>query len=148
MSLALFFRCASIMPFMNRRRSLLKNVGFGCTSGRGSIRMRREDGRHSRPYKKSNEKKLDGLSDHPPDGRLRRPALRGKSIDDLRHILDMSLALFFRCASVMPFMNRRRSLLKNAGFAAQIVAVQHDDCGKTVGIADPTRNRMKRTWTV
>jgi len=69
-------------------------------------------------------------------------------MDDLRHILHASPAMFCRFASIMQFMNWRRPPPKDAGLAAQMVAVTHDDGMKTVGIADPTRNRTKRSWTV
>ena len=56
-------------------------------------------------------------------------------MDYLRHVVDVSPAMFFRFASVLPFMNCRKSLPKEAWFAAQIAAVRQEDCGPCLQIA-------------
>ncbi|HEY2892684.1 MAG TPA: hypothetical protein VGJ16_00675, partial [Pirellulales bacterium] len=58
----------------------------------------------------------------------------GESVDYLRHVIDVSPAAFLRFASILPFANCRKSLPKEAWFTAQIVAVQHADCGTCVQI--------------
>jgi alkylhydroperoxidase family enzyme len=42
--------------------------------------------------------------------------------------------MFFRFASILPFANSRKSLPKEAWFVAQIVALQHEDCGTCLQI--------------
>lgn len=59
----------------------------------------------------------------------------GESMDYLRHIVDVSPAVFFRFASIMPFANSRKLLPKEAWFGAQIVALQHEDCGPCLQIS-------------
>ena len=58
----------------------------------------------------------------------------GESIDYLRHILDVSLVAFFRFASIMPFVNSRKTLPPEAWFVAQIVSLQREDCGTCLQI--------------
>jgi len=58
----------------------------------------------------------------------------GASMDYLRHILDVSPTAFFRFASIMPFANSRKVLPAEAWFVAQIVALQHEDCGPCLQI--------------
>lgn len=59
----------------------------------------------------------------------------GESMDYLRHIVEVSPAAFFRFASIMPFANSRKTLPKEAWYVAQIVALQHEDCGPCLQIA-------------
>ncbi|MGD9857428.1 MAG: hypothetical protein AB7U20_20995 [Planctomycetaceae bacterium] len=59
----------------------------------------------------------------------------GESVDYLRHVVDVSPAMFLRFASIMPFANSRKVLPKDAWFVAQIVALQDADCGTCVQIA-------------
>ena len=58
----------------------------------------------------------------------------GESLEYLRHILDVSRGAFLRFASIMPFANSRKTLPKEAWFAAQVAATQHHDCGPCVQI--------------
>ncbi len=58
----------------------------------------------------------------------------GESVDYLRHVVDVSPAAFLRFASILPFANSRKVLPKDAWFIAQIVAVQHEDCGTCLQI--------------
>jgi hypothetical protein len=58
----------------------------------------------------------------------------GESVDYIRHIADVSPAAFFRFASILPFANSRKVLPKDAWFVAQIVALQHEDCGTCLQI--------------
>ena len=58
----------------------------------------------------------------------------GESMDYLRHIVDVSPAAFLRFASIMPFANSRKTLPKEAWYVAQIVTLQHEDCGPCLQI--------------
>jgi hypothetical protein len=58
----------------------------------------------------------------------------GESIDYIRHVVDVSPALFLRFCGVMPFSNSRKILPKDAWFVAQIVALEHEDCGTCLQI--------------
>jgi alkylhydroperoxidase family enzyme len=58
----------------------------------------------------------------------------GESVDYLHHVADVSPAAFLRFASIMPFANSRKVLPKDAWFVAQIVALQHEDCGPCLQI--------------
>jgi alkylhydroperoxidase family enzyme len=58
----------------------------------------------------------------------------GASVDYLRHVVDVSPALFLRFASILPFANSRKVLPKEAWFVAQIVGTQAEDCGTCVQI--------------
>ncbi len=58
----------------------------------------------------------------------------GVSVDYLRHVVDVSPAAFLRFASILPFANSRKVLPKEAWFVAQIVALQHEDCGPCLQI--------------
>jgi hypothetical protein len=58
----------------------------------------------------------------------------GESIDYIRHIVDVSPAAFLRFCSLLPFANCRKVLPKDAWFVAQIVALQHEDCGTCLQI--------------
>jgi alkylhydroperoxidase family enzyme len=58
----------------------------------------------------------------------------GESVDYIRHIVDVSPAAFLRFASILPFANSRKVLPKDAWFLAQIVALQHEDCGTCLQI--------------
>lgn len=59
----------------------------------------------------------------------------GVSMDYLRHVVDVSPSAFIRFASIMPFANSRKTLPKEAWYVAQIVALQHEDCGPCLQIA-------------
>jgi hypothetical protein len=59
----------------------------------------------------------------------------GASIDYLHHIVDVSPMAFLRFASIMPFSNSRSVLPKDAWFVAQLVTLQHQDCGACLQIA-------------
>ena len=59
----------------------------------------------------------------------------GASMDYLRHIVDVSPTAFLRFAATMPFANSRNVLPADAWFAAQLVALQREDCGPCVQIA-------------
>lgn len=59
----------------------------------------------------------------------------GESMDYLRHIVDVSPTAFLRFACIMPFANSRKALPKEAWFSAQIVTLQHEDCGACLQIA-------------
>jgi hypothetical protein len=59
----------------------------------------------------------------------------GESMDYLRHIVDTSSLAFLRFACIMPFANSRKVLPKEAWYVAQIVALQHEDCGPCLQIA-------------
>jgi len=58
----------------------------------------------------------------------------GESVDYLRHVVDVSPAAFLRFASILPLANSSKALPKDAWFTAQVVAVQHADCGTCVQI--------------
>jgi hypothetical protein len=58
----------------------------------------------------------------------------GESVDYLRHIVDVSPGAFLRFCSILPLANSRKVLPKNAWYAAQIVALQHEDCGTCLQI--------------
>jgi alkylhydroperoxidase family enzyme len=58
----------------------------------------------------------------------------GESVDYIRHIVEVSPAAFLRFASILPFANSRKVLPKDAWFVAQIVALQHEDCGTCLQI--------------
>ena len=58
----------------------------------------------------------------------------GESVDYLHHVVDVSPTAFLRFASIMPFANSRKVLPKDAWFVAQIVALQHEDCGPCLQI--------------
>jgi hypothetical protein len=58
----------------------------------------------------------------------------GESVDYIRHIVDVSPGAFFRFASILPFANSRKVLPKDAWFVAQIVALEHEDCGTCLQI--------------
>jgi alkylhydroperoxidase family enzyme len=58
----------------------------------------------------------------------------GESVDYLHHVADVSPAAFLRFASILPFASSRKVLPKDAWFAAQIVALQQEDCGPCLQI--------------
>ncbi len=58
----------------------------------------------------------------------------GVSVDYLRHVVDVSPAAFLRFASILPFANSRKVLPKDAWFVAEIVTLQHEDCGPCLQI--------------
>jgi hypothetical protein len=58
----------------------------------------------------------------------------GESVDYIRHIVDASPGAFLRFASILPFANSRKTLPKDAWFVAQLVALQHEDCGTCLQI--------------
>jgi hypothetical protein len=58
----------------------------------------------------------------------------GASVDYLRHVVDVSPAAFLRFCSILPFANSRKSLPKDAWFVAQLVTLQHEDCGTCLQI--------------
>jgi len=58
----------------------------------------------------------------------------GESVDYIRHIVDVSPGAFLRFASILPFANSREALPKDAWFVAQLVALQHEDCGTCLQI--------------
>jgi hypothetical protein len=58
----------------------------------------------------------------------------GVPVDYLRHVVDVSPAAFLRFCSILPFANSRKVLPKDVWFVAQIVALQHEDCGPCVQI--------------
>ncbi|MCA9027678.1 MAG: hypothetical protein KDA86_20885 [Planctomycetaceae bacterium] len=58
----------------------------------------------------------------------------GASMDYLRHVVDVSPTAMLRFASIMPFANSRKVLPKEAWFVAQLVALQHEDCGPCLQI--------------
>jgi hypothetical protein len=58
----------------------------------------------------------------------------GESVDYLHHVVDVSPAAFLRFCSILPFANSRKVLPKDAWFVAQIVALQHEDCGPCLQI--------------
>src|SRR5580692_5066350 len=58
----------------------------------------------------------------------------GESVDYIRHIVDVSPGAFFRFASILTFANSRKTLSKDAWFVAQLVALQHEDCGTCLQI--------------
>jgi hypothetical protein len=58
----------------------------------------------------------------------------GESVDYLRHIVDVSPAAFLRFASILPLANSRKTLPKEPWFVAQLVALQHEDCGTCLQI--------------
>jgi hypothetical protein len=59
----------------------------------------------------------------------------GASMDYLRHIVDVSPVAFLRFASIMPFSNSRSVLPKDAWFVAQLLTLQHEDCGACLQIS-------------
>jgi hypothetical protein len=58
----------------------------------------------------------------------------GVPVDYLRHVVDVSPGAFLRFCSILPFANSRKALPKDAWFVAQIVALQHEDCGPCLQI--------------
>jgi hypothetical protein len=58
----------------------------------------------------------------------------GASVDYLRHIVDVSPAAFLRLASILPLANSRKTLPKEPWFVAQLVTLQHEDCGSCLQI--------------
>ncbi len=58
----------------------------------------------------------------------------GESVDYLRHVVDISPAAFLRFASILPLANSRKTLPKEPWFAAQLVTLQHEDCGTCLQI--------------
>ena len=58
----------------------------------------------------------------------------GESVDYLRHVVDVSPTALLRFAAVVPFANSRKVLPADAWFAAQIVALQAEDCGTCLQI--------------
>jgi alkylhydroperoxidase family enzyme len=58
----------------------------------------------------------------------------GESVDYLRHIVDVSPAAFLRFASILPLANSRNTLPKEPWFVAQLVTLQHEDCGTCLQI--------------
>lgn len=58
----------------------------------------------------------------------------GESMDYLRHVVDVSPTAFLRFASIMPFANSRSKLPADAWYVAQLVALQHEDCGPCLQI--------------
>ena len=64
----------------------------------------------------------------------------GESMDYLRHIVDISPTSFLRFACVMPFANSRKTLPKEVWCVAQVVTLQHEDCGPCLQITlNPAR---------
>jgi hypothetical protein len=59
----------------------------------------------------------------------------GVSVDYLRYIVDVSPSAFLHFASIMPFANSRKVLSRDAWFVAQLVTLQHEDCGPCLQIA-------------
>ena len=59
----------------------------------------------------------------------------GASMDYLRHIADVSPTAFLRFASILPFANSRKSLSKEAWFAAQLITLRYEDCGPCLQIS-------------
>jgi len=58
----------------------------------------------------------------------------GQSVDYLRYVVDVSPAAFLRFCSILPLANSRKVLPKDVWFVAQIVALQHEDCGTCLQI--------------
>jgi hypothetical protein len=58
----------------------------------------------------------------------------GESVDYLRHVVDVSPAAFVRFCSILPLANSRKVLPKDAWFVAEIVTLQHEDCGTCLQI--------------
>lgn len=58
----------------------------------------------------------------------------GESMDYLRHVVDVSPIAFLRFASIMPFASSRKALPAGAWYTAQLVAIQHEDCGPCLQI--------------
>lgn len=59
----------------------------------------------------------------------------GVSVDYLRHVVDISPVAFLRFAGIMPFVNSRKALPKDAWYVAQIATLTEEDCGPCVQIA-------------
>jgi len=49
-------------------------------------------------------------------------------------VVDVSPAAFLRFCSILPLANSRKVLPKDVWFVAQIVALQHEDCGTCLQI--------------
>jgi len=58
----------------------------------------------------------------------------GESVDYLRYIANENRSALLRFAAIGPFANSRKTLPAEAWYAAQIVALQHEDCGPCVQI--------------
>ncbi|MDH4047887.1 MAG: hypothetical protein OEW68_08820 [Gammaproteobacteria bacterium] len=58
----------------------------------------------------------------------------GESMDYLRYVNGKSPAAMLRFAAIVPFANSRKTLPADAWYAAQIVALQHADCGPCLQI--------------
>ena len=58
----------------------------------------------------------------------------GESMDYLRYVNRRSLSSMLRFAAIGPFANSRRTLPADAWYAAQLVALQHEDCGPCLQI--------------
>lgn len=58
----------------------------------------------------------------------------GESVDYLRYINDRSPSAVLRFAALGPFANSRKTLPADAWYAAQLVALQHHDCGTCLQI--------------
>lgn len=58
----------------------------------------------------------------------------GVSVDYLRHIARISLPAFFKFVKFMPMASYRKKVPPEAYHIAQLVAVQHEDCGTCVQI--------------
>lgn len=58
----------------------------------------------------------------------------GESMDYLRYINEKSPFAMLRFAAIAPFANSRKVLSADAWYAAQLVALQHEDCGPCVQI--------------
>ena len=58
----------------------------------------------------------------------------GESLDYLRYITDKDSPAMLRLASIGPFANSRKTLPCDAWYAAQLIALQHEDCGTCLQI--------------
>ena len=58
----------------------------------------------------------------------------GESLDYLRYITDKYPSATLRFASIGPFANARKILPSDAWYAAQLVTLQHEDCGPCLQI--------------
>ena len=58
----------------------------------------------------------------------------GESMDYLRYITDRSPSAMLRFAGIGPFANSRKTLPADAWYAAQLVVLQHEDCGTCLQI--------------
>ena len=58
----------------------------------------------------------------------------GESMDYLRYITDQNPSAMLRFAGIGPFANSRKTLPADAWYAAQLVVLQHEDCGTCLQI--------------